>query len=201
MWSEVHLGPNIDGKQISISSPPLHKRWVPHGHGPTICLLFTHLNEFISRYEKHPLRERFFHFSSESIARLKVKANEESSTHKISSFQALSALVWRSIIRVNHLPHSQLTKCVLAINNRPRLDPPLPQSYFGNAINVTITTTAVGELLEHNLGSANKFPGKVSAFPGCEGGGSVELEICFLSDTMRALESDEEFMAAVSFSV
>lgn len=270
MWSEVHSGPNIDGKQISISSPPLHKRWVPDGYGPTISLPFTHPDEFISRYEKRPLRERFFHFSPESIARLKVKANEESSTHKISSFQALSALVWRSIIRANHLPHSQLTKCVLAINNRPRLDPPLPQSYFGNAVHVTITTTTVGELLEHNLGwaalmlnqsvasytddtvrsflkewlhspfvyhlgtlinsgnlligssprfdmygnefgmgkavavrsgSANKFPGKVSAFPGYEGGGSVDLEICLLPDTMRALESDEEFMAAVFFSV
>ena len=104
--------------------------------------------------KKKPLRERFFHFSPESIASLKVKANEESSTHKISSFQALSALVWRSIISLNHLPHSQLTKCVLAINNRPRLNPPLPQSYFGNAINVTTTTTTVGELLEHNLGWA-----------------------------------------------
>uniref|UniRef100_A0A7C9ANV3 Shikimate O-hydroxycinnamoyltransferase n=1 Tax=Opuntia streptacantha TaxID=393608 RepID=A0A7C9ANV3_OPUST len=271
MWSEIHRRANIEGKQISISIPPLHQRWVPEGYGAPVSLPFTHPDEFIRRYEPpFTLRARFFHFTSESIARLKVKANEESNTDKISSFQALSALIWRSIIRANQLPHNQPTNCMLAINNRPRLDPPLPQRYFGNSINLTTATTTVGELLEHNLGwaasmlsqsvrnythdtvhgffkswmhsrvvycygtlvnlsnvlmgssprfdmygnefglgkavavrsgSANKYPGKVSAFPGCEGGGSVDLEICLLPNSMTALESDEEFMAAVSISV
>jgi len=40
----------------------------------------------------------------------------------------------------------------LSINNRHRLDPPLPQNYFGNSINVIKATTTAGELLEHNLG-------------------------------------------------
>lgn len=269
-WSEIHRATTNGKVNPMISNPPIHNRWVPDGHGPVLPIPFTNPDEFISRYEAPPLKERIFHFSSESIARLKAKANEESTTNKISSFQALSALVWRSIIRANGLPHTQVTNCRLAANNRHRLDPPLPRSYFGNSINpIVTTTTTVGELLEHNLGwvafrlneavanhndktirdfvdgwfksrivfqlgalfdsnsvmmgssprfdmygnefgfgkpvavrsgYANKYVGKVTSYPGYEGGGSVELEICLPPDSMSALESDEEFMAAVSFS-
>lgn len=69
----MHRGENIDGKQISISNPPLHKRWVLERYGPAISLPFTNPDEFISRHEAPPLRERFFHFASEFVARLKAK--------------------------------------------------------------------------------------------------------------------------------
>ncbi|EHA8589621.1 putative acetyltransferase [Cocos nucifera] len=47
-------------------------------------------------------------------------------------------------------------------------------------------------------GRANKFDGKISAFPGREGGGSVDLEVCLSPDTMAALLQDDEFMHYVS---
>ncbi|CAL9180306.1 unnamed protein product, partial [Musa hybrid cultivar] len=47
-------------------------------------------------------------------------------------------------------------------------------------------------------GRANKFDGKMSAFPGREGGGSVELEVCLAPETMEALLRDEEFMSYVT---
>ncbi|XP_042482246.1 BAHD acyltransferase DCR-like [Macadamia integrifolia] len=47
-------------------------------------------------------------------------------------------------------------------------------------------------------GRANKFDGKISAFPGREGGGSVDLEVCLAPETMAGLESDMEFMQYVS---
>nr|XP_010908559.2 uncharacterized acetyltransferase At3g50280 [Elaeis guineensis] len=47
-------------------------------------------------------------------------------------------------------------------------------------------------------GRANKFDGKISAFPGREGGGSVDLEVCLAPDTMAALLQDDEFMHYVS---
>ncbi|XP_008785410.3 uncharacterized acetyltransferase At3g50280 [Phoenix dactylifera] len=47
-------------------------------------------------------------------------------------------------------------------------------------------------------GRANKFNGKISAFPGREGGGSVDLEVCLAPDTMAALLQDDEFMQYVS---
>uniref|UniRef100_A0A803L628 anthranilate N-benzoyltransferase n=1 Tax=Chenopodium quinoa TaxID=63459 RepID=A0A803L628_CHEQI len=264
IWSEIH---RANGKQLLVSRLPNHKRWFPDGYGPAIPLPFTHPNEFVSRYEVGQLRERIFHFSPESIARLKAKANKESNNNSISSFQSLSALVWRSIVRANCLPGDQITNCRFAANNRQRLDPPLPPEYVGNCVTALTTTTTAGELLGHNLGwaasllhqsvvnhsdktvhkfiigwlqspfvyqpgkmfepysvmmgssprfdmygnefglgkavavrsgYANKYVGKVTAYPGYEGGGSVDLEICLPPKSMSALESDEEFMSAAT---
>ncbi|KAJ8435947.1 hypothetical protein Cgig2_023323 [Carnegiea gigantea] len=43
-------------------------------------------------------------------------------------------------------------------------------------------------------GYAIEFVGKPSLYLRCEGGGSVDLEICLSPDSMRALESYQEFM-------
>ncbi|KAL5074739.1 hypothetical protein RYX36_013723 [Vicia faba] len=252
---------------LSISHQPIHNRWFPEGYGPIINLPFKHHNEFIQRYEAPILRERIFHFSAESIAKLKAKANKYSNTNKISSFQSLSALVWRSITRARQLQQDQKTTCNLAINNRTRMEPPIPEDYFGNLIHAVSTDTTVKELLENDLGwaawkvhlavanhndkvvrgsvekwlespivfridmildpstvmmgssprfnmygnefgmgkalavrsgYANKSDGKVTSYPGQEGGGSIDLEVCLSPDTMMVLESDEEFMNSIS---
>lgn len=265
MWSEIFQG---KGDDVSISRPPVLNRWFPDGHGPALSLPFTHHDQFLSPFEAPLLKERMFHFSSESIARLKAKANAEFNTNKISSFQSLSALVWRCITRARNLPLDQVTCCRLATNNRSRLNPPLSPDYFGNSIQaLKAGVSTAGELLEQNLGwaawqlhlgvvshsdekareflnlwlkspfiyqigklfdphsvmigssprfnkygnefglgkalalrsgYAHKFSGKASAYPGHEGGGSIELEICLSPDEMTALESDKEFMDVVS---
>ncbi|GMH17788.1 hypothetical protein Nepgr_019629 [Nepenthes gracilis] len=267
-WSEIHGLCSAKAKSIGISRSPIHDRWFPGTYGPIIKLPFVRPEEYISRYEAPELRERIFRFSSECMAKLKAKANAECCCRdKVSSFQALSALVWRSITRARCLPHSQETSCRLAINNRRRLDPAVSEDYFGNLIQTVRGVAGAGKLLGENLGWAamvlhqavaghndtavhntlkawmqspmiyqfgsffdpcsvmmgssprfdmygnefgmgkalailsgygNKFDGKVSSYPGCEGGGSVDLEICLPPSSMAALESDEEFMKAVT---
>ncbi|CAK9179212.1 unnamed protein product [Ilex paraguariensis] len=265
-WSEIFEAKTKNLSNFSISRLPIHNHWFPEGHGPMINLPFTHHDQFLSRHEAPKLRERFFHFSSQSLSKLKAKANSEFNTNKISSLQALSALIWRCVTRVRRLPYDQKTSCRIAINNRTRLDPPLPEDYFGNSIQTVRGITTAGELLEHGLGwaawllhqavashsdkmargwieswlespfiyqlgqffdpcsimmgssprfdmygnqfglgkavgirsgYANKFDGKVSLYPGREGGGSMDLEVCLSPDFMRSLESDEEFMNAL----
>ncbi|KAH7845549.1 hypothetical protein Vadar_003445 [Vaccinium darrowii] len=245
---------------------PILNRWFPDGYGPVLNLPFSHHDQFISRFEAPPLRERIFHFSSQSIAKLKSKANTEAKTNKISSFQSVSALVWRCVTRARRLPRDQETSCRMAANNRARMDRPLPNEYFGNSMQPVRGKTSAGELLEHGLGwaawqlheavagqsdaavrewmgnwvqdpiiyhfekffdpcsvmmgssprfgiyenefgmgkavairsgYANKFDGKVTFYPGCEGGGSMDLEVNLPPETMAALESDGEFMGAV----
>ncbi|KAJ4965132.1 hypothetical protein NE237_016981 [Protea cynaroides] len=262
-WAEICRTGNI-------SRPPVLTRWFINGHGSIINLPFSHQDEFIDRYQPPvALRERFFHFSPQSIARLKAKANTEYNTSTISSFQALSALVWRSSTRAHsHLPSHKKTICNLAINNRSRLNPSLSPDYFGNCIQTVNASATVEELLSHGIGwaawllheavnghtdikvrerlemwmkspfvyqfgilfdpsssvmmgssprfdmygcdfgwgkaeavrsgSANKFDGKVSSYPGREGEGSVDLEVTLPAEIMSALESDPEFMDAVS---
>ncbi|GMN37722.1 hypothetical protein TIFTF001_007047 [Ficus carica] len=271
-WSEIFQakGDSISTGATSISRPPILKRWFPEGHGPIINLPYTHPEQFISRFEAADLKERIFHFSADSIAKLKAKANAERNvTNEISSLQSLSALVWRCITRVRNLPPDQATSCRLAANNRSRLDPPISDNYFGNSIYALRGFTTAGELLEHDLGwaawkvhqavtdyddkairefldswlqspyvfqigqlfdpysvmmgssprfnkygsefgmgkalalrsgYAHKFDGKVSCYPGREGGGSIDLEMCLLPDTMCALENDTEFMEAAGLT-
>ena len=57
----------------------------------------------------------------------------------------------------------------------------------------------MGKAVALRSGYANKFDGKVSSYPGKEGG-SIDLEMCLPPDSMSTLESDEEFMDAVSLS-
>ncbi|KAK6943534.1 hypothetical protein RJ641_024636 [Dillenia turbinata] len=55
-----------------------------------------------------------------------------------------------------------------------------------------------GKPLAVRSGRANKFDGKISAFPGREGNGSVDLEVVLKPETMSGLELDPEFMQYVS---
>lgn len=50
-------------------------------------------------------------------------------------------------------------------------------------------------------GRANKFDGKISAFPGRDGNGSVDLEVVLSPETMAGLERDPDFMQYVSTTV
>ncbi|PPD85849.1 hypothetical protein GOBAR_DD17228 [Gossypium barbadense] len=260
---------NYDGHTKPLLSIQVTElRWCPESNnGPLLTLPFSHQDEFITRLETPHVLERIFHFSAESIAKLKKKANVESNTTEISSFQALSAFVWLSLTKARRFPCETVTACTLAMNNRSRLEPPLSPNYFGNSFQTETVMTTAGELLEHGLGWAawklnqvvvnhtdksvrgfvndwlrspfvyqclthlyarsvligssprfntygnefglgkaltvrsgydNKFDGKVSLYPGLEGGGSIDMEICLPLSSMKALESDEEFMAVVS---
>ncbi|XP_068638302.1 BAHD acyltransferase DCR-like [Aristolochia californica] len=187
---------------------------------------------------------------------------------EISSFQALSSQLWRSVTRARKLNPGKETTFRMAVNCRHRIEPRMDPYYFGNAIQSIRTAATAGELLSRDLqwcagllhgnvvvhddatvrkgveaweqeprvfplgnpdgasitmgssprfpmydndfgwgrpvavrsGRANKFDGKISAFPGREGGGSVDLEVCLAPETMSALEADTEFMQYVSAS-
>ncbi|CAO2814922.1 unnamed protein product [Amaranthus hypochondriacus] len=58
----------------------------------------------------------------------------------------------------------------------------------------------LGRALGIRMGYANKEDGKITASPGCEGDGSVDLEICLRPHVMATLESDPEFMQFVSYN-
>ncbi|OVA15977.1 Transferase [Macleaya cordata] len=265
-WAEISRS---RGTSDSISNPPILKKWFLEGHGPILNLPYSGPQDFIDRFTPPPFRERVFHFSSESMAKLKAKANQDCNTDKISSFQSLCGLVWKSVIRVRHVPVDQTTRCLITIGDRARLDPPISKYYLGNCVGTVMGTAEVGELLNNELGwaakqcyqaisgynneivrkkvekwvksptirqlgrimnhtflviglsrfdaygndfgwgkplairrgIATKFDGRISAYPGREGGSSLDLVCCLSPETMGALELDEEFMSFVSPTV
>ncbi|KAG6483343.1 uncharacterized acetyltransferase At3g50280-like [Zingiber officinale] len=265
-WAEIAR--SGEGEEAKLARPPVHDRWFVNGSvQPPIKFPFVRPEEFIERFKPPIYRERIFHLTADSIARLKAKANKESGlASTISSFQSVSGMLWRCITRARALPSEQSTRCRLAAQNRGRLIPPLSPDYFGNSIYPIATETTAGELLAHDLGwaarlaheavtgltdaaiqgmvakwmaapvayrvsmfdrfsvmmgssprfdvygcefgwgravaarsgTAHKFDGKVTLYPGSEGGGSMDLEICLEPPFMAALEADVEFMSAVS---
>ncbi|KAJ8446726.1 hypothetical protein Cgig2_002888 [Carnegiea gigantea] len=96
-----HLGLKIGVfMNVTISQAPIFEPIYPYGYGTIIKLLYSDPDELLTFFNMElQLSERFFHFLPASLAKLKVRVNvgfnDESNT--ISSVQALSALVWRSM--------------------------------------------------------------------------------------------------------
>ncbi|KVH98317.1 Chloramphenicol acetyltransferase-like domain-containing protein [Cynara cardunculus var. scolymus] len=192
-WSEVFRSKTQNGHLAPVSRPPILERLIPAGSDPIISLPFTDDDELIERYSPPFLRERIFHFSSDSLSKLKAKVNSDCNTTKISTLQGLSALVWRCVTRARQLPADQETGCRLAfldpnsvhMGSSPRFD------MYGNEF-------GLGKGVAVLSGFANKFDGKMTLYPGRDGGGSMDLEVCLLPENMAAFESDEEFLSVVS---
>ncbi|KAI3866833.1 hypothetical protein MKX03_006723 [Papaver bracteatum] len=108
------------------------------------------------------LVEKCFHFTKANITALKAKANSEiiSETKQsmvISSLQALLAHVWTAVIRCriclnDNYDDSRVLTVSLLMNNRTKLIPPLPETYFGNSLAWGLETLKEGELIKRGSG-------------------------------------------------
>ncbi|KAI9164790.1 hypothetical protein LWI28_002121 [Acer negundo] len=145
-WSEISRG--FD----SISKPPVFERWFLHDTDSPIRIPPFKKEQLHSKFVPSPLQQRVFHFTAESISKLKAKANAEAGTHKISSLQAILSHVWRSAIRNKRVDPDQDTSFLILIGVRQRLQPLLPQQYLGNAIQCQFVTMKAREVLEQRLG-------------------------------------------------
>ena len=90
-----------------------------------------------------------FRFSRSSLAKLKSLAqNSFTPTTEIPYLtlnDALTAFVWTRLTaaRLPHLPSSASTMLLRAVDGRPRLSPPLSNSYMGDLASAAITTVPV----------------------------------------------------------
>lgn len=149
-WSEISRGNNINPTSIS---PPIFQRCYFDGIIDFPLHIPFHHNEISDvRSIPPPLKQKVFHFSKKKISQLKAKANAEMSTNNISSLQAVLGHLWRSVVRNRHCSANQEAHYHVAVGMRQRIQPPLPEEYFGNAILLGTVTTTVENLLEHELG-------------------------------------------------
>ncbi|CAI0457821.1 unnamed protein product [Linum tenue] len=72
-------------------------------------------------------------------------------TKPCSSYEALSAFVWRARTRALNTAPDQLTRILLVVNTRGRFEPPLPKGYFGNAIKFTPAHSLARDLVDQPL--------------------------------------------------
>lgn len=102
------------------------------------------------------LNFKLFRLTANDIARMRDKAKiEGASGPAITGFNVVTAHVWRcKVLATTNSPADpdKLSRVLYAIDLRSRLQPPLPQSYTGNAILTTYGSAKYSELEEGPFG-------------------------------------------------
>ncbi|KAF2301853.1 hypothetical protein GH714_029883 [Hevea brasiliensis] len=107
-----------------------------------------------SLYKDDEMLYSSFCFDPEMLERIKMRALEDGVLDKCTTFEGLSAFVWRARTKALKLLPDQQTKLLFAVDGRPKFNPPLPKGYFGNGIVLTNSVSQAGELLEKPLSHA-----------------------------------------------
>ncbi|KAE8719726.1 BAHD acyltransferase DCR [Hibiscus syriacus] len=100
------------------------------------------------------LREKLFRFPEAAIDKIKSKANSNPPTpgsKPFSTFQSLAVHIWQHVTRARNLKPEDYTVFTVFADCRKRVDPPMPESYFGNLIQAIFTVTAAGLLLANPM--------------------------------------------------
>ncbi|KAK6127758.1 hypothetical protein DH2020_038467 [Rehmannia glutinosa] len=144
-WAETARG-------LEIKTPPFLDRTILKSRNPPISQ-FPH-HEFAEIQDKSNSSEHYeqeilyksFRFDPDRLEKLKKQAREDKALENCTTFQALSAFVWKSRTKALDLEPDQRTKLLFAVDGRSRFDPPIPERYFGNAIVLTNSICRAGEL-------------------------------------------------------
>ncbi|KAL4297965.1 hypothetical protein GQ457_12G016350 [Hibiscus cannabinus] len=203
------------------------ERWFPEGYGPLLKLPFTCQEEFISRYEAPqlfreniPLLDRSHRKGLTQIIKppksppssLCLRLFGEQSQGRVV-FQVKRSLVadWSRLeppLSPDYFGNS--IHSVRAVTTGGELLGNCTKLWLTTGTNQCVISSMIGLLTKYGnelglgkaltlrSGYANKFDGKISSYPGREGGASIDLEVCLPPCSMDALASDEEFMASVS---
>lgn len=145
-WAEA-----CNGAQ-SVSAPPFLDRTKARNTRVKLNLPMPseHSNGDAASPPGPPLREKVFKFPESAIDKIKSKVNDSNPSPKpFSTFQALSSHVWRAITRARVLKPEDITVFCVFADCRKRVEPPMPESYFGNLIQAVFTGTAAGLLGAH----------------------------------------------------
>ncbi|KAH7372969.1 hypothetical protein KP509_17G031300 [Ceratopteris richardii] len=94
---------------------------------------------------------RIFHLTRAQVVKLRQDAVDEITQTTFSTYEAVSAHVWRCVSKARRLQNEQVTKLYIATDGRSRLMPPLPVGYFGNVIFTATPMAKVDELVSAGL--------------------------------------------------
>ncbi|KAK6926679.1 hypothetical protein RJ641_008398 [Dillenia turbinata] len=98
------------------------------------------------------------HFTVEFLAKLKSRASSSNGNNKpYSTFESLVAHLWRVITRARGLNGFETTNVRISVNGRMRLNPRVPNEYFGNLVLWAFPSAKVKDLLREPLSYATKL--------------------------------------------
>ncbi|KAJ8771938.1 hypothetical protein K2173_027115 [Erythroxylum novogranatense] len=152
-WGETARG-------LPLTVPPFLNRSILKARNPPmiqhIHQEFAEIEDKSSKigiYEDKMLYNSFC-FDPEMLEKIKMKAVEDGTLAKCTTFEVLSAFVWRARTKALNMLPDQETKLLFAVDGRPKFQPPLPKGYFGNGIVLTNSICQAGELLDKPLSFA-----------------------------------------------
>ncbi|KAG2723939.1 hypothetical protein I3760_02G194300 [Carya illinoinensis] len=112
---------------------------------------------FLDRFSNERLAPTSITFNERSLNELKnlaITSSSRPTESSYTSFEVLSAHVWRSWAKALNLPSNQILKILFSVNFRDRVKPSLPSGYYGNAFVLGCAQTSVKDLVEKGLGYA-----------------------------------------------
>lgn len=123
------------------------------GHHPEFNRVTDHC-KFMTRFNSDQLTPTSTTFHERRLNELKSLAacTSQLSKSSLTSFEVLSAHIWRTWARAINFPPQQTLKLLFSINIRNRVKPSLPSEYYGNAIVLGCAQTTAKELTENGLG-------------------------------------------------
>ncbi|PWA89494.1 Chloramphenicol acetyltransferase-like domain-containing protein [Artemisia annua] len=122
------------------------------GYHPEFNQVTDHC-KFLIRFNQGDLTPTSTTFHEWRINELKSLVASTSPLNKsqLTSFEVVSAHIWRSWARALNFPPQQKLKLLFSINIRNRVKPSLPSEYYGNAIVLGCAQTTAKELTENGL--------------------------------------------------
>ncbi|KAK4492753.1 hypothetical protein RD792_000072, partial [Penstemon davidsonii] len=155
-WHFMSSWADICNGSTSISIPPFLERTKARGTRVKLDLsqpsdapehAKSASNADVAAKPDPPLREKVFKFSESAIDQIKSKVNANNPSKPFSTFQSLSAHIWQAVTRARELTLQDYTVYTVFADCRKRVDPPMPENYFGNLIQAIFTVTGAGLIL------------------------------------------------------
>ncbi|GMP24545.1 hypothetical protein CsSME_00001772 [Camellia sinensis var. sinensis] len=142
-WAEICTGCQ------TISVPPFLDRSKARNTRVVLNLSPPSHDPTIANTPDPPLREKIFKFSESAIVQIKSEVNNNLSdgSKPFSTFQSLSSHLWKAITRARQLKPEDIAVFTVFADCRKRVDPPMPENYFGNLIQAIFTGMAAGLLV------------------------------------------------------
>ncbi|GLT69215.1 hypothetical protein SLA2020_413840 [Shorea laevis] len=153
-WGETARG-------LPLKVPPFLDRSILKARNPP-QIEFQHqefaqiedISEISSKFDKEEILNGSFSFDPEKLELLKKKATEDGILDKCTTFEALTAFVWRARTQALGMKPDQQTRLLCVVDGRSRFEPSIPKGYSGNAVVLTNSICSARELLENPLSFA-----------------------------------------------
>jgi shikimate O-hydroxycinnamoyltransferase len=105
--------------------------------------------------------------TTEQVEKLKKTANNNNEVLRFSTYEVVATHIWRCACKARGLNDVQPTVIRIPVDIRNRINPPLPQNYFGNALAVALTPVCyvkdiVNEPLRYGAGKMREAIGLLS---------------------------------------